>query len=222
MREKVLEWVERHKIIAILRGIAPEDCSRVIKALYEGGIRLAEITYDPSRPKTWQETADTIGCIESEFAGKLLTGAGTVLTREQVEMTAAAGGRFIISPDVNCEVIALTKQRGLVSIPGAATASEAMAAHRAGADYVKLFPAREMGPGYLKALRAPLGQIRFMAVGGIGAENVAAYLAAGAVGAGVGGSLTSPGLVQEGRFDEITRRARHLLEAAGLSKQPQD
>ena len=102
MREKVLEWVERHKIIAILRGIAPEDCGRVIKALYEGGIRLAEIAYDPGRPETWQETADTIGCIESEFAGKLLTGAGTVLTREQVEMTAAAGGRFIISPDVNC------------------------------------------------------------------------------------------------------------------------
>ncbi len=216
MQEEVLEWVERYKVIAILRGIAPDMCGRVVEALYEGGIRLAEITYDAAKPETWQGTADTIGCIEKEFAGKLMTGAGTVLTQEQVEMTAAAGGRFIISPDVNGEVIALTRERGLVSIPGAATASEAMAAHRAGAHFVKLFPARELGPGYLKAMKGPLGQIRFMAVGGIGAENIAEYLAAGAAGAGVGGSLTSPELVREGRWDEITRRARQLAEAAGV------
>lgn len=216
MREQVMEWIERYKVIAILRGIEPKQCRDVIKALYDGGIRLAEITYDPQRPETWQDTADTIGCIEKEFAGKLLTGAGTVLTTKQVDLTAAAGGQFVISPDVNEEVIGQTRKRGMVSIPGAATASEAMAAYRAGADIVKLFPAKELGAGYLKALRAPLGQIRFMAVGGIGEENIAEYLAAGAIGAGVGGRLTSRELAQEGRLDEMRERAERLMKAAAV------
>ena len=116
----------------------------------------------------------------------MLIGAGTVLTEQQVALTRQAGGKFIISPDTNEQVIRATRAADLVSIPGALTPSEAMTAHRAGADFVKLFPVSSMGPAYVKAVRAPLSHIRFLAVGGVNLNNLSDFLAAGACGVGMG------------------------------------
>ena len=124
MREKTVEWALKEKIIAIVRGMEAKDCLRVAQALYDGGIRLMEITYDQRDPAQWAKTADAIGKIAEAFEGRMLVGAGTVTTPELVTRTRDAGGQFIISPDTNPAVIARTRELELVSMPGAMTPSE--------------------------------------------------------------------------------------------------
>ncbi len=210
MRARVLEWVEREKIVAIVRGVGSEQCMRVAQALYDGGIRLLEVTYDQKNPETWKATAQAIGDIARAFDGRLLAGAGTVTSPELVDLTHAAGGCFIISPDTNVEVIRRTRELGLASMPGAMTPSEILAAHRAGADVVKLFPASNLGPAYLKAIRSPINHVKIMAVGGINKDNLASFIAAGAIGAGVGGNLANRTWIEAGEFDRLTEAAKAL------------
>ena len=164
MRETVIQWAYEHKIVAIVRGIEPEKCLKVAEALYEGGIRMMEITYDQKNPAGWAETAQTIGKLVKAMEGKMLIGAGTVTTVELVELTHKAGGLFIISPNTNTDVIRRTRELGMVSMPGALTPTAVVAAYEAGADIVKLFPISTFGPGYLKAIKAPLSHIPMMAV----------------------------------------------------------
>lgn len=212
MREQVIAMIEREKIIAIVRGAAPEQCLKVAGALYEGGIRLMEITYDQKNPDSWQKTADAIGQLSKEYAGKMFVGAGTVTSPELVEMTAKAGGTFIISPDTDTAVIKKTRELGLVSMPGAMTPTEIKAAHNAGADFVKLFPIGNLGAGYLKAVKAPLSHIKMTAVGGVNEENAAEFLKAGAAGLGVGGNLAKKAWIDAGEYDKLTDAARTLVE----------
>lgn len=213
MRNTVLEWAQQHKIIAIVRGIESEKCLKVANALYEGGIRMMEVTYDQRNPASWQSTADAIGAIAKQFEGKMLVGAGTVTSTELVEMTHKAGGLFIISPDVNVGVIRRTRELGMVSMPGAFTPTEVMVAHAAGADVVKLFPAGNLGPSYLKAIRAPISHVKMMAVGGINEKNIGDFLAAGAVGVGVGGNLANREWIEAGEFEKITETAKAMVAA---------
>lgn len=211
MRESVLKLIRQEKIIAIVRGIEASKCLRTAEALYQGGIRLMEITYDQRNPESWDATAETIKQLAELFNGKAYIGAGTVTAPELVDLTQKAGGQFIISPDTNTAVIQRTRELGLVSIPGAMTPSEILTASRAGADFVKLFPAAELGPGYLKAIRGPLNHIQIIVVGGINEQNVADFLKGGAVGAGVGGNLANQGWIEQGNFQEITKTARMLV-----------
>ena len=213
MREKVIDWIEKEKIIAIVRGAEPEQCEAVAKALYAGGIRLMEITYDQKRPESWQATANTIGALAREYEGRMFVGAGTVTSPELVELTAKAGGAFIISPDTDVAVIKKTRELGLVSMPGAMTPSEIKTAHNAGADFVKLFPVGSLGAGYLKAVKAPLSHIKIMAVGGVNEENAAEFLKAGAAGLGVGGNLAKKAWIEAGEYDRLTAAAKALVEA---------
>ena len=211
MREQVLEWIDRYKIIAIVRGADPAQCAAVAEALYQGGIRLMEVTYDQKKPASWQATADAIGALARTYEGRMFVGAGTVTSPELVELTAAAGGSFIVSPDTDAAVIRKTRELGLVSLPGALTPTEIKAAHEAGADYVKVFPLGVMGPAYLKAIRAPLSHIKMTAVGGINEKNLKDYLEAGACGAGIGGNLANKKWIEAGEFDKITEVARELV-----------
>ena len=146
MREQVIQQVLEHKIIAIVRGVDGDSVVKTAKALYEGGIRMVEVTFNQKDPANFSKTADAIRAIRAEMGDKMLVGAGTVTTPELVEMAAEAGALYIISPDTDVEVIAKTRQLGLVSMPGAYTASEAKQAHKAGADFVKLFPCVEGAP----------------------------------------------------------------------------
>jgi 2-dehydro-3-deoxyphosphogluconate aldolase/(4S)-4-hydroxy-2-oxoglutarate aldolase len=213
MRETVIQWANREKIIAIVRGIEPQKCLKVAQALYDGGIRMMEITYDQKNPDSWATTAASIGEIARAFEGRMLVGAGTVTTTHMVELTHEAGGTFIISPNTNPDVIRRTRELGMVSMPGALTPTEVMVAHRAGADFVKLFPAGNFGTGYVKAVKAPLSHVDMLVVGGIDEKNVASFLAVGASGAGIGGNLVNLAWVKEGKYEKITEVAKALVAA---------
>ena len=213
MKNEIKNSIKENKLIAIVRGVEPETCVRIAQALYDGGFRLMEITYDQKHPETWESTAQTIGAVAEAFAGRMYIGAGTVTCPELVELTHKYGGRFIISPDMNEAVITRTCELGMVSIPGALTPTEITSAHRAGADFVKLFPAGVFGASYIKAVKAPLKHIPVTAVGGVTPQNCAEFFKAGACGVGVGGNLVSPELVNAGRFDEITALAKAYSDA---------
>lgn len=212
-REQVIESIEENKIIAILRGIPQQKLIPLAEALYQGGIRLLEITYAADGSVSDEETADNIKKLAEQMKGKMLIGAGTVLTKEQVRLTEQAGGTFIISPNVNEEVIKESCRCGLVSIPGALTPTEIENASRSGADFVKLFPVTNMGPGYVKAVKAPLSHIRLLAVGGINESNMKDYLAAGVCGFGIGSNITDKKLIADNNYEKITLLSKAYVEA---------
>lgn len=213
-REKIIANIRNKKVIAIVRDFEPKQCVKLAQALYAGGINMIEVTFDQSRPDAYAETTEAIRVIRDHFAGEVIPGAGTVMTVEQVDLAKEAGAFYIISPDTNIEVIRYTRKAGLVSLPGAMTPTEAVSAHRAGADMIKLFPIANLGASYLKALKAPLKHIDFMAVGGVSPENIQMFIKAGAAGAGVGGLLTKKALVEAGEFEKITELARRYVENA--------
>ena len=212
MREQVIQTVLNEKIIAIVRGVDGESVVKTAKALYEGGIRMVEVTFNQKDPANFCKTAEAIRAIREEMGDKMLVGAGTVTSTELVQRAADAGALYIISPDTDVEVIKKTRELGLVSMPGAYTATEAKQAHVAGADFVKLFPCIEGAPAYVKALSAPFNHIKFLAVGGVNADNAATFLRSGAVGLGVGSCLVNKKWVDEGRFDLITAEAKKFIE----------
>lgn len=213
-REKIIANIRNKKVIAIVRDFEPKQCVKLAQALYAGGINMIEVTFDQSRPDAYAETTEAIRAIRDHFAGEVIPGAGTVMTVEQVDLAKEAGAFYIISPDTNIEVIRYTRKAGLVSLPGAMTPTEAVSAHQAGADMIKLFPIANLGASYLKALKAPLKHIDFMAVGGVSPENIHEFIKAGAAGAGVGGLLTKKELVEAGEFEKITELARRYVENA--------
>jgi len=214
MREHIIAQIMDKKIIAILRGMPAGLIVPLSRALCEGGVALIEVTFDQSRPESFQQTAQAIKAISESLGGAVTVGAGTVMTPEQLDMAHNAGARFIISPNADPAIIRATRERGLVSIPGCMTPSECAQAHNSGADFIKLFPAGQLGADYLKALRAPLSHLRFLATGGITAQNIPEFLRAGAAGFGVGGNLADQGLAAAGRFAEITAIAREYVRAA--------
>lgn len=216
MREQVLSLIRETRIIAIVRDLPADVLLDLAQALYLGGIRMMEITFRQDRPDTWEDTAAAIARIAEKFGDRLLAGAGTVMSISQVKLAADAGARYIISPNVSDAVIGETRRLDLVSLPGALTPSEIAAAHDMGADIVKVFPAAQLGPGYIKAVRAPLKHIDLMAVGGVDEKNVADYIRAGAVGAGVGGNLVNRSWLEKGRFDDITALAALFIRGASL------
>lgn len=211
----VMERLRAEKIIAIVRGVSSEQILPLARALLDGGISMMELTFDQSKPETWQDTCAGIRRLAEEFSGALLPGAGTVLTLEQLSLAREAGARYIISPDTDEGVIRETKKLGLCSFPGAFTPTEVVRAWKAGADAVKLFPASNLGAEYVKALRAPLSHIPLLAVGGVTAENAGEFIACGCAGVGVGGGLANKKWIAEGAFDKITALAREYGKAVG-------
>lgn len=210
--QTTIQMIQDHKIIVIVRGVAKEKLLPLAEAMYQGGIRLIECTYDASGKISDEEIAANIQMLAEHFEGKMAVGAGTVLTEKQVELTKKAGGKFIISPDTNPDLIAFTKKTGLVSIPGALTPTEVAAAHRAGADFVKLFPVNLYGPKYIKDLKAPLSHINVLAVGGITVDNINEYLSAGASGVGVGSGIVFKKMIDENNFDGIVSLAKNYTK----------
>lgn len=210
--QSIIEKVIENKLIAIVRGVKKDKLIETAEAMYRGGIRLIEITYSANGSVSDEETAEGIRLLADNFRGRMLVGAGTVMTKRQVELTKAAGGCFIISPDTNEEIIRYTKELGLVSIPGALTPSEITAAHRAGADFVKLFPISNLGSGYVKAIKAPISNIRLLAVGGIDLDNMEEYYKVGVCGFGIGSNLANLKLIEKGDFSSIEELARSYVE----------
>ena len=214
MKKEIIQRVLDKKIVVIVRGVYGEDCLKLAEALCAGGIELMEVTFDQSSVENQQKTVDTIRLINEKLQGKVVMGAGTVTTLEMLEAAYQAGAKFIVSPDMNPQVIAKTAELGLVSMPGAMTPTEILTAYRAGADFVKIFPVANLGAAYVKAVRGPLNQIPLLAVGGVNEKNVGDFIKAGAVGAGVGGNLVNKDWIAAGEFDKITALAKEFIKNA--------
>lgn len=210
---EIMELIEQNRVIAIVRGMHPDQMAPLARALERGGIRMMEITFNQNAPETFQNTVNAIRTL-SQNMRDMAIGAGTVMTLEQLHMAADAGARYIISPDVNPALIAETKRLGLTSLPGAMSPTEIVTAWKAGADAVKVFPIGDLGVGYLKAIRAPLSHIPLIAVGGVNERNCADFLRAGAIGVGVGGQLVNREWIDAGEFYKIASLAGKIAQAA--------
>lgn len=213
MREQVIKAIEKEKLIVIVRGIQREKLIPLAEAMYAGGIRLLEVTYSANGAVSDEDTAKNIRMLAEHFENRMYIGAGTVIKPEQVELTKAAGGKFIISPDSYETVIKKTRELDMVSMPGAFTATEIQTAHRAGADFVKMFPITNMGTDYVKAVKAPLSHIRLIAVGGIDQNNMEDYLKAGVCGFGVGSNIINKKMLADNDYAGITALAREYVAA---------
>jgi 2-dehydro-3-deoxyphosphogalactonate aldolase len=187
-KELLNRYLDECPLIAIIRGVTPKDAEAIGDAIYEGGIRIIEVPLNSPDPLR------SIELLASRLGDRALVGAGTVMSSGQVQQVRDAGGRIIVSPDTNVEVIAASADAGLVSSPGYFTPSEAFAAIRAGAHTLKLFPAEGGSPALLKAHLAVLPKdIPVLAVGGIKPDNMRPWLDAGARGFGLGSGLYKPG-----------------------------
>ena len=199
-----IEQLTGRRVVAVLRGLTPDEAAPIGAALLDAGVDCAEV------PLNSPEPLESIARMRRAFGSKMFVGAGTVLTEEDVARVAEAGGQFIVAPNVNARVIAAAKRRELAAIPGFMTPTEAFMALEAGADALKLFPADQVGPAFIKAIRAVLpAKTLIYAVGGVTEGEVAAYLAAGAYGVGLGSNLYKPGDTP----DAVGRRAAAFVAA---------
>lgn len=213
MNEKVVKFIEDNKVLVICRGLYGEDLYKLISALNKGGIKMAEVTFDQADPDAIEKTSSAIKMIKENFPD-MKVGSGTVTCKDHVTATKEAGGEFCLSPNVDIEVIKATKEAGLVSIPGALTPSEIIAAHNAGADIVKIFPAGWLGLRYLKDIKGPINNVKFLAAAGVNEENFADFLKAGYCSAGISGRLLDKKVIEAGDDEELTRRAKVFTEIA--------
>jgi 2-dehydro-3-deoxyphosphogalactonate aldolase len=191
-------------LIAIIRGVKPEEALMVADAMYRAGIRVLEV------PLNSPEPYKSIASIAEHFGDRMLIGAGTVLTEDQVLKVKDSGGEIIVSPNANPQLIQATKKQALLSFPGVMTVTECFSAIDAGADGLKLFPANILGPEFVKAASAVLPKsIPLFAVGGVDQNNMADWLKAGVAGFGLGSSLYKPGWTA----DEIFRQSNEMVSA---------
>lgn len=201
-----LSQILEHKIVAIIRGANPADVLKITDALYAGGIRILEITMNSDDPLT------VIKEVAAKYGDKMVIGAGTVLDGETAKQAVAAGAKFVLSPIVSEDVIKTAQFLGVVSIPGAFTATEIYNAYKMGADIIKVFPANS--PSYIKDIRGPLPQIPLLPTGGISVDNIKDFKKAGAVGFGIGSALVNTKVaVTPAYLSELTENAKKLVGA---------
>jgi 2-dehydro-3-deoxyphosphogluconate aldolase/(4S)-4-hydroxy-2-oxoglutarate aldolase len=199
------ELVESQRAFAVIRTETAEQAFLAARACLAGGLRLLEVTLT---------VPGALGVVERLASEReAVVGVGSVVDPAAVAQAARAGARFVVSPHFDAEILAGAKARGLYVSMGGVTATEAVACHRAGVDATKLFPATAFGPAYLKALREPLPFLRMLPTGGVDEANLSAWLDAGAVAVGLGGSLADRKTVAAGAFDTITERARRIGRA---------
>ena len=192
-------------IVAVVRSESGAQLAQVVKALADGGVTAAEITF------TVPDATEVIKVVRRELGDRIVLGAGTVLDTETARAALLAGAEFLVSPTVNTEVIKLCRRYDKAVMPGAFSPTEVLTAWEAGADVVKIFPADVGGPGYLKALRGPLPQVRVMPTGGVDLTTAEAFLKAGACCLGVGSSMVEPDAIRKGDFDRIRSLAEQYV-----------
>ncbi|MGG5316476.1 bifunctional 4-hydroxy-2-oxoglutarate aldolase/2-dehydro-3-deoxy-phosphogluconate aldolase [Enterococcus sp. AZ072] len=211
MKSEVNDFIEENKVIAICRGIYGEKLINLVTALNNGGVKLVEVTFDQGDPECLIKTSNAIASLVKEFGDEVKIGAGTVLTKEQVESAHQSGAEYIISPNTNPTVIKRTKELDMISMPGALSPSEIIMANEAGADFVKVFPVRALGTGYIKDILGPINHIKLIATAGVTRENLQDYLDLGFCGAGISGYLTDKRLVDSGDFATIENHAQEMM-----------
>lgn len=198
------EWLGRCPLIAILRGVAPEEVVEIAAALEQAGVAIVEVPLNSPRP------IESIRLLAERYGTRMLVGAGTVMTPAEVDDVAQAGGRLIVTPHAAADVVRTAKQQRMVACPGIATPTEAFAMLREGADALKLFPAEGSSPAALRAIRAVLPKdVLTLPVGGIDGGNMRPWLEAGAAGFGIGSSIYKAGDTAA----TVAEKARRLMSA---------
>jgi 2-dehydro-3-deoxyphosphogluconate aldolase/(4S)-4-hydroxy-2-oxoglutarate aldolase len=201
-----LEWIHETGVIAIMRAKSSDQLIQAADAIKAGGVRVIEVTMTtPGAMRVIEEAT-------SRYGQEVLFGAGTVLDAETARAAILAGAAYIVSPTLNLEVIILCNRYGIPVVPGCYTPSEMLAAWEAGADLVKLFPASVGGPSLIKAILAPLPQLKIIPVGGVDLNTAADFIKMGAYALGVGSSLINQKLLDSGDLDELRHRAEAFLE----------
>ena len=193
-------------IVAVVRATDSSQLVEVCRALVEGGVDVAEITF------TVPDALEVLRAVRKALGNDLLLGAGTVLDTETARAAILAGAEYLVSPALNLEVIQMAKRYGKLVIPGVYTPTEALTAWQAGADILKVFPAEIVGPAFFKAMRGPLPQLRMMPTGGVDPNTAESFLQAGAVCLGIGSQLIEPQAVAARDFGRITRLARQYRD----------
>jgi 2-dehydro-3-deoxyphosphogluconate aldolase / (4S)-4-hydroxy-2-oxoglutarate aldolase len=216
-RERQLQRVLDCGIVAVVRFADPGPLVEVVRALADGGVTVAEVTF------TVPNAVDVIREAKRQLGDRVLLGAGTVLDPETCRAAFLAGAEFVVSPSVNVDVIRMCRRYDKLVMPGAFTPTEVVTAWEAGADVVKVFPADVVGPAFFKALKGPLPQVKLMPTGGVDLSTAAEFLKAGAVCLGVGSQLVEPKAVAAGDFARITALAREFKSIFdGMNRMKQD
>jgi 2-dehydro-3-deoxyphosphogluconate aldolase/(4S)-4-hydroxy-2-oxoglutarate aldolase len=199
-------------IIAVIRARGAEQVPAACEALLVGGVSALEITM--TTPNAIAAIRDTC----ARFGDRALVGVGTVLDAETCRAALTAGAQFVVTPVLRPELVAIAHGADRPIMLGAYSPTEAQRAHQAGADFIKIFPADGLGPGYMKALRAPLPHLRLVPTGGVDVNNVADFLKAGCVALGVGSLLVSAKILDASDWPELTRRAAAFVQAAQAAR----
>ncbi|HLK65465.1 MAG TPA: bifunctional 4-hydroxy-2-oxoglutarate aldolase/2-dehydro-3-deoxy-phosphogluconate aldolase [Bryobacteraceae bacterium] len=205
---EILAFITEVGIVPVVRTTSAESAIQAVEAMYQGGVRAAEITMTvPGAIRALEKVAD-------RFGDKLMLGAGTVLDPETARSCMLAGAEFFVTPSLRVSTIEMVKRYSKVICPGALTPTEVLTAWESGADVVKIFPCGNVGgPKYIKALKGPFPQIEMIPTGGVNLETTGEFLKAGACAVAVGGELVDPKSIKDGRFDVIEERARQYLAA---------
>ncbi|RAV18951.1 bifunctional 4-hydroxy-2-oxoglutarate aldolase/2-dehydro-3-deoxy-phosphogluconate aldolase [Paenibacillus contaminans] len=208
-REQGLAELDRTGIIAIVRGVEERHIVQVADALLEGGITVMEVTLNTSG------ALSMIGELQRSFGERMYIGAGTVLDPDDARQAIEAGASFLVTPNMEEDVIRYSVSRDIPIYPGAMTPTEIVKAWKAGATAVKLFPSSGLGLPYIKELQGPLNHIPMVAVGGVNEQNIGDFFRAGCKAVGIGGSLINLKEIAAGNFAWITEKSRRLIEASG-------
>jgi 2-dehydro-3-deoxyphosphogluconate aldolase/(4S)-4-hydroxy-2-oxoglutarate aldolase len=207
MMDGTKERLEQSRLIPVLRASSVQMGHALVNAMMAGGVTVVEVTM------TVPDALTLLRELKQRHGDGLLLGSGTVTDAAQAEATIDAGAEFVVSPSLHFDVIAKTKELGMISVPGALTPTEIITAWRAGADYVKVFPCSAMGgASYLKSLRAPFPEVKLIPTGGVTLQTAADFLRAGAQALGVGTDLVNAAAIVEGKPEIITNTARAYLE----------
>ena len=206
--EDVARRIGEIGIVPVVRAAGVEEARQAVDAILAGGIPVVEITM------TVPGAVEVIRSVARQFAGKVLVGAGTVVTREQALACLDAGAQFLVSPGLSLAMITVARERNTLAIPGALTPTELMAASAEGAEVIKIFPCGSVGgPKYLKALRGPFPSVKVIPTGGVNAGNAAEYITAGAFAIGVGSDLVDTAALRQGKPEKIVAAAKELVAA---------
>ena len=211
--KQILSFMTETGIVPVVRTTSAESAIRAIEAIYQGGIRAAEITMTvPGAIRALEKVAD-------QFGDKIVLGAGTVLDPETARACMLAGAEFFVTPSLRLSTIEVAKRYSKVICPGALTPTEVITAWEAGADIVKIFPAGNVGgPKYIKALKGPFPQVEMIPTGGVNLETAGEFLKAGACAVAVGGELVDAKSIKENRYDVIEQRAKQYLEVVAKAR----
>jgi 2-dehydro-3-deoxyphosphogluconate aldolase / (4S)-4-hydroxy-2-oxoglutarate aldolase len=206
-KDEQLQFLLDHGLVAIVRLKEPTELVPIAQAIEAGGVRVIEFTMGTPN------ALDAIHQLSREWGDRILLGAGTVLDPETGRAALLAGAQFLVAPNFNPALIEMARRYNKIIVPGAFTPTEILAAWECGADIVKIFPATIAGPQYIKDILGPLPYVRLLPTGGVGLENIPAFIAAGAAAVAVGSNLTDPKLIKNSDWAGLTEHARRFADA---------